>query len=75
MLIVGILHFIPGHHGVSTSQSGGVKLKYGGDVHAIRNRYQCVHDLLLGSTETTYQSFVVCIQLQKGKTERQHVVK
>lgn len=64
--IVGVLRFIPGHHGVSTSQSGGVELKYGGDVHAVRDRYQRVHDLLLGGTETTSQGFVICVQLQKG---------
>lgn len=63
---MSILHIIPGHHGVPTSQSGGVKLKYGGDVHAIRNRYQCVHDLLLRSTEATPQSFIICIQLWEG---------
>lgn len=67
--IVGILHIIPGHHRVSTPQSGGVKLKYGGDVHAIRNRYQCIHDLLLWSTEATPQSFIICIQLNEGKIE------
>lgn len=65
--IVSILHIIPGHHGVPTSQSGGVKLKYGGDVHAIRNRYQCVHDLLLWGTEATSQSFIICIQLWRVK--------
>lgn len=50
---VGILHIIPGHHGVPASQSGRVQLKNGGDVHAIRNRHKSVHDLLLWSSQTT----------------------
>lgn len=51
--IVVRLHVIPGHHGVASSQSGRVQLKYGGDVHAIRNRHQRVHDLLRWSPQTT----------------------
>ena len=46
-------YVIPGHHGVPASQSGGVQLKDGGDVHAIRNRHQSVHDLFLWSSQTT----------------------
>lgn len=53
MSTVGILYFIPGHHGVPASQSGRVQLKDGGDVHAIRNRDQSVHDFLLWSSQTT----------------------
>lgn len=50
---VSTLHIIPGHHGVPASQSGRVQLKYGRDVHAIWNRRQSVHDLLLWSSQTT----------------------
>lgn len=50
---VGILYIIPGHHRVPASQSGRVKLKDGGDVHAIGNWHQSVHDLLLWSSQTT----------------------
>lgn len=51
--IVGRLHVIPGDHGVASSQSGRVQLKYGRDVHAVRNRHQSVHDLLRWSPKTT----------------------
>lgn len=56
---------IPGHHGVTTSQRGRIQLKDGGDIHAIRNWHQSVHDFLLGSSQTTPQRFIICIQLQQ----------
>lgn len=62
---VGILYIIPWHHGVPASQSGGVQLEDGGDVHAVGNRHQSVHDLLLWSSQTASQSFVICIQLER----------
>lgn len=61
------LHVIPGHHGIASSQSGGVQLKDGGDIHPIGDRDQRVHDFLLWSPETASKSLVICIQLKEKK--------
>lgn len=61
-------HIIPGHHGVPASQSGGVQLKDGGDIHAVRNWHQSVHDFLLWRSQTTSQGLIIRIKLeQKNK--------
>lgn len=55
---------VPGHQGVPPSQGGWVQLKDRGDVHAIRDRHQLVHDPLLRGSQTRSQGFMVRVQLQ-----------
>ena len=51
--MVVLTYIIPGHHGVPPSKRGRIQFKDGGDIHAVGNRHQRVHDLLLWSSQTT----------------------
>lgn len=61
-----VLHYVPGHHGVPSSQGGGIQLKNGGDFHPIRNRHKRVHDFLLWCSQAATQRFIVSVQLKQG---------
>ncbi len=56
---------VPGDEGVSSSEGGGIQLKYRGDVKAIRDRHEVVHDLLVGRSQTCSQSFMLRVQLEE----------
>lgn len=45
--------FVPGYQGVPSSKSGRVQLKDGGDVIAVGDRNEGVHDLLVGRAQTS----------------------
>lgn len=56
---------VPGDEGVSSSEGGGIQLKYGGDVIAIRDGHEGVQDLLVGCSQSCSQSFMLRVQLEK----------
>ncbi len=56
---------VPGDEGVSSSEGGGIQLKYRGDVIAIRDRHDGEHDLLAGRSQTCSQSFMLRVQLEE----------
>lgn len=56
---------VPGDEGVSSSEGGGIQLKYRGDVIAIRDRHDGEHDLLVGRSQTCSQSFMLWVQLEE----------
>lgn len=65
-LSVYIMYYVPGHHGVPSSQGGGIQLKNGGDFHTVRNRHKRVHDFLLWCSQAATQRFIVGVQLKQG---------
>lgn len=48
-----MMRFLPGYQGVPSSKGGRVQLKDGGDVIAIGDRNEGVHDLLVGRAQTS----------------------
>lgn len=56
---------VPGDEGVSSSEGGGIQLKYRGDVKAIRDGHEGIHDILVRHSQTCLQSFMLRVQLEE----------
>lgn len=65
--LLGISHFrtLPWDKAITSTESGGVQLKNGGDVIALRHRDQGVHHLFLGISQPASRGILIRIHLRR----------